>query len=42
MMVVDMVATLGDVTASRALVEIKRKMQEDPVGQQILLYVWFT
>lgn len=32
----DMIATLGDVTAYPALKYIKRKMEEDPVGQQIL------
>jgi ubiquinone biosynthesis protein Coq4 len=32
----EMIATLGDVTASPALKYIKKRMEEDPVGQQIL------
>ena len=35
--VTDMVATLGDVTANQALIQIKQKMQADSVGRQILL-----
>ena len=35
-MLTDMVATLGDVTASNALKYMKQKMEMDPVGQQIL------
>lgn len=38
---IDMIATLGDVTAYKALKHIKQKMEEDPVGQQILQYVNF-
>jgi ubiquinone biosynthesis protein Coq4 len=39
-MFTDMVATLGDVTATSALKYIKQKMEQDPVGQQILRFAF--